>query len=88
MLLNYSLFMLVFLSCCVLISFWLVILTGIMAHKRNRSVILWVLISIFFTPLFAPIYLLALGPAPVVVQIPYEESKLYYWIQCFRRKFA
>ncbi len=45
------------------VFFWIIfmILVGIMASKRNRSVIGWLAIAFFLTPLAGILFLLALG---------------------------
>lgn len=44
------------------IWFWIV-LPAQMAAKRNRSALIWVCISLFFSPLLAILLLLAMGNA-------------------------
>jgi hypothetical protein len=45
------------------VSFWLCILIPAeMAKGRNRSAIVWVLVSLLFSPILAIILLWALGP--------------------------
>lgn len=56
-----------------LIGFWLVLwlyvlLPAGMARRRNRSAFIWVLISLFGTPILAVLLLLALGNSPVYGQ--------------------
>ena len=46
-----------------IVFFWIMftILVGIIASKRNRSVIGWVVSSLFITPFMAVLFILVLG---------------------------
>lgn len=57
----------------VLFGLWLVLwfmifLPAGMARKRNRSAVIWVLISLFGSPILAVLLLLALGNSPAYGQ--------------------
>ena len=47
------------------VLFWVifVIIVGVMAFERGRSVLGWVVLSIFFSPILGIILLLLLGPS-------------------------
>lgn len=59
-----DLFFLVFLLIALLFVFWLyILLPAGMAERRGRGQFVWVLISLFFSPILACLLLLALGDA-------------------------
>ena len=63
----------VFFLLALLLGLWFVIwlcvlLPAGMARRRNRSAFIWVLISLFGTPILAVLLLLALGNSPVYGQ--------------------
>lgn len=54
---------------CLWFGLWLyVLLPADMARKRNRSAFIWVLISLFGSPILAILLLLALGNSPAYGQ--------------------
>jgi len=57
-----SLFGLLFLLLALVFAIWFwIVLPAKMAIRRNRSAVIWVLISLLFTPFLAIFLLLALG---------------------------
>ena len=54
---------------CLWFGLWLyVLLPADMARRRNRSAFIWVLISLFGSPILAILLLLALGNSPAYGQ--------------------
>lgn len=68
--------------------FWILflVLVAIMAHKRHRSMLGWVLFGVFFSPIFPILFLLALGSLPPPP--PVETTGAYAWGRKFAEKVA
>ena len=56
--------LLIFLVCLWFVLWLYVLLPSEMARRRNRSAFIWVLISLFGSPVLAILLLLALGNSP------------------------
>ena len=57
-----SLFLIIFSLIALVVGVWLyILLPAGMAERRNRSQLIWVLISLFGSPILACLLLLALG---------------------------
>lgn len=59
-----SALLIIFLVCAIILSIWVcIVLPAKMARVRNRSPVIWVLISLVASPVLAILLLLALGDA-------------------------